>query len=126
MKSKSPRFWTLIVLAGAVLAPALSMAQENSYSLIAGTYELDTGSRTLTFKIVLKEAKLYFDALIQGQEPQVMTLVPGQSLTFSSVDPNGDDIVLAFDKDALGRIPGCTITLPARNIETKAVKIEKK
>ena len=42
------------------------------------------------------------------------------------LDPNGDEMILAFTKDDKGKITGCTVNLPARGIEAKATKTETK
>ena len=127
MKPNKRRAWTLaFLLVGLSLVPAMIIAQEKIYAEIAGDYNLDLGGRTLPFKIVLKEAKLFFDAGVQGQDPQVMTPVQGKDLTFTSIDPNGDEVVFTFVKDPQGKITGCTVYVPSRYAEAKAVKVEKK
>jgi hypothetical protein len=127
MKPNKRRAWMLaFLLAGLSLVPAMIIAQENIYAEIAGDYNLDLGGRTLPFKIVLKEAKLFFDAGVQGQDPQVMMPVQGKDLTFTSIDPNGDEVVFTFVKEPQGKITECTVYVPSRNAEAKAVKVEKK
>jgi hypothetical protein len=127
MKPNKRRAWTLaFLLVGLSLVPMMITAQEKIYAEIAGDYNLDLGGRILPFKIVLKEAKLFFDAGIQGQDPQVMTPVQGKDLTFTSIDPNGDEVVFTFVKDPQGKITGCTVYVPSRYAEAKAVKVEKK
>ena len=127
MKPNKRRAWTLaFLLVGLSLVPAMIIAQEKIYAEIAGDYNLDLGGRTLPFKIVLKEAKLFFDAGVQGQDPQVMTPVQGKDLTFTSIDPNGDEVVFTFVKEPQGKITECTVYVPSRNAEAKAVKVEKK
>lgn len=127
MKPNKRCAWTLaFLLVGLSLVPEMIIAQEKIYAEIAGDYNLDLGGRILPFKIVLKEAKLFFDAGIQGQDPQVMTPVQGKDLTFTSIDPNGDEVVFTFVKDPQGKITECTVYVPSRNAEAKAVKVEKK
>lgn len=124
----SPRFlvWTVAVLAVSLsLFPASARAQDKLLAEILGDYDLQLNTRTLPFKIVLQEGKFYFDALVPGGEPAAMAPVLGKDLTYTSWDPNGDQIVLAFTKDPQGKITSCTVAIPVRNIEAKAVKIAK-
>ena len=119
--------WTLaILIAGFLPSPTSGAFQDKLTVEIAGDYDLDVGGRILPFKILLKEAKLFFDAQVEGLEPQVMTPVPGKDLTFTSTDPNGDEVIFAFVKDPQGKIMGCAIFVSSRNAEAKAVKVERK
>jgi hypothetical protein len=113
----------LIAFIGAF--PRTAPAQEKIYAEIAGDYNLDLGNRILPFTIVLKDTKLFFDAQVPGQDPQAMTPVQGKDLTFKSVDPNGDEFSLAFIRNDQKIITGCTVSLPSRGVEAKAVKILK-
>jgi hypothetical protein len=101
-------------------------AQENWLSRIAGDYLLDAGDRTLPFKILIVEGKPFFDAQIPGQDPQPMKPVAGKDLTYDSVDPRGNDFVLAFIKSDDGKITGCRVTVAASGTEVMATKVEKK
>jgi hypothetical protein len=101
-------------------------AQENWLSRIAGDYLLDAGDRTLPFKILIVEGQPFFDAQIPGQDPQPMKPVAGKDLTYESVDPRGNDFVMAFIKDDTGKITSCRVTVGASGIEVMAAKVEKK
>ena len=79
----------------------------------------------LPFKVVLKDAKLFFDAQVPpNQDPQAMTPVQGKDLTFTSFDPNGDEFSMAFSvtirkKSRVARFLCCP------GVEAKAAKVEK-
>jgi len=114
----------LIAILAAI--PMASGAQEKLYPEIAGAYDMDLGGRVIPFKVLLQEGKLFFDAGVPGQDPQTMTTVPDKELTFKSIDPNGDEVLFTFLKDAQQKITGCTVFVPSRNAEATAVKVEKK
>lgn len=115
----------LLVAAIGLTAP-LAPAQDKALEGIAGDYLMDFGNRTLPFTVILKDAKLFFDAGIPGQEPQPMTPVSGKELTFASIDPNGDDVTFVFVLNAQKKITGCKISVPAQGAEAEARKVEKK
>ncbi|MFC1783457.1 hypothetical protein ACFL02_07710, partial [Planctomycetota bacterium] len=94
------------------------------YVEIAGDYELDIG-RILPFKVLFKGEKLYFDALVEGLEPEEMRLAAGKEMVFESIDPNGDEVTFSFYRDSLGRISGCTVVIPVRGTQAEAAKIIK-
>jgi hypothetical protein len=124
---KRPKIMTLAMLITILAAiPMANGAQEKLYPEIAGAYDMDLGGRVIPFKVLLQEGKLFFDAGVPGQDPQSMTIVTDKELTFKSIDPNGDEVLFTFLKDAQQKITGCTISVPSRNAEATAVKIEKK
>ncbi|MFC1493140.1 hypothetical protein ACFL6O_04205 [candidate division KSB1 bacterium] len=93
------------------------------YSEIAGEWELDVGGRLIPFKLVLENDKLYFDAGIEGLDHEEMIPVEDEDMKFESVDPNGDDVEFTFKRDEAGKISGCTVYIPSRDVEAEAVKI---
>jgi hypothetical protein len=113
-----------LLAAGLGLMPMISAAQDKIPADVVGDYTIDYGGRTIPFKIVLQTDKLFFDALVPGGSPAPMTPVEGQALTFKSIDPNGDEIILAFPKDDQGKIRSCMISIPSRGMEVKADKVE--
>jgi hypothetical protein len=122
---KMTRIWTLMLtVAALMMLPGTVPAQDKIPADMAGDYVIDTGSRTIPFKITLQADKLFFDAGVPGQTAQPMTPVEGKALTYKSLDPNGDEMILVFGKDDKGKITGCTISLAARGIETTAQKVE--
>jgi len=106
------------------MIPLSAPAQEKIYAEIAGDYNLDLGNQMLPFKIVLKDTKLFFDAQVPGQDPQPLTPVQGKDLTFTSLDPNGDEVSFAFKQNDQKKITGCTLSLSSRGVEAKAAKVE--
>jgi len=116
--------WILAAVS-AILSPlsAIPWPQEKLAAEIAGDYDLQLDTRILPFKILLKEGKLFFDALVPGGDPQALVPVQGQELKFTTSDPNGDEVVLTFAKDPQGKITGCTVFIPVRNAEATAVKV---
>lgn len=127
MKTKTTRVWSLLLAVAALaLLPGTAPAQDKVPAGIAGDYLIDTGTRTLPFTMIIQADKLLFDAQIPGGTAQPMTPVEGKALTFKGLDPNGDEMILAFLKDDQGKITGCTVTLPARGMEVKATKVEAK
>jgi hypothetical protein len=125
MISRHSRFVVLAFLAaGLGLMPMISPAQDKIPADIAGDYVIDSGGRAIPFKIVLQIDKVFFDALVPGGSLAPMTPVEGQALTFKSIDPKGDEIVLAFPKDDQGKIRSCMISIPSRGMEVKADKVE--
>jgi hypothetical protein len=126
MKKNARFVWTTALLVAMIGMISLSApAQEKAYAEIAGDYNLELGNRVLPFKVVLKDAKLFFDAQVPGQDPQPMTPVQGKDLTFMSVDPNGDEFNMAFFRNDQKKITGCTVSLPSRGVEAKAAKVDK-
>lgn len=116
--------WTAAILTVSLpLLPASARVQDKLLAGIVGDYDLQLNTRTLPFKIVLKEGKFYFDALVPGGEPPLLAPVQGKDLTFKTYDPNDDEIVLTFTRDPQGKITGCTVAIPVRNIEATAVKV---
>ena len=115
----------LLLISVCVLMPPGSPAQDKTLEEIAGEYNLDLGNRMLPFIITIKDAKPFFDALVPGLDPQPMTPVQGKELTFSSVDPNGNDVVFAFIADGQKKITGCMVSVPAQGMEVKAEKVKK-
>lgn len=125
MLSRHSRMVMLALLAaGLGLMPMISPAQDKIPADIAGDYLINTGERTIPFKIVIQTDKLFFDALVPGGSLAPMTPVEGHALTYKSIDPNGDEIVLAFPKDDQGKIRSCMISIPSRGMEVKADKVE--
>jgi hypothetical protein len=126
MKKHARFVWTMALLVAIFgMIPLSAPAQEKTYAEIAGDYNLDLGNRLLPFKVVLKDAKLFFDAQTPDQNPQPMTPVQGKDLTFTTFDPNGDEFSLAFIRNDQKKITGCTVSLPSRGVEAKATKVEK-
>ncbi len=127
MKTKTTRVWTLLLaIAALALLPGTAPAQDKVPADIAGDYLIDMGGRTLPFTMTVQTDKVFFDAQIPGGTAQLMTPVEGKALTYKGLDPNGDEMILGFIKDDKGKITGCTISLPARGLETKATKVEAK
>ena len=125
MMKKTARIWTLMLtVAALMMLPGTVPAQDKIPADIAGDYVIDAGGRTLPFKITLQADKLFFDAGVPGQTAQPMTPVEGKALTYKSLDPNGDEMILVFAKNDKGKITSCAITLPARGIETTGQKVE--
>jgi hypothetical protein len=119
--------WVLAALAlGSSPLLTSALVQDTLLTEITGDYEMQLSTRTVPFKIQLKEGKLYFDALVPGGVPPVLTAVQDKDLTFTTYDPNDDEIVLTFAKDPQGKITGCKIFIPVRDVEAAAVKIVKK
>ena len=118
-------FGTMIFAIAAFGSIAAAQTQDKIYKDLAGDYKLELGDRTLPFAIVLKDGKLLFDALLPGRDGAVMTPVEGKELTFTCLDPNGNDTVFVFALDAAKRVTGCTVSLPAQGIVAEARKIEK-
>jgi len=54
-----------------------------------------------------------------------MTPVQGKNLTFSSTDPNGNEVVFAFLADDQKKITGCMFSVPIQGVEAKAEKVKK-
>ncbi len=127
MKTKTTRVWFLLLAIAALgMVSGVAMAQDKVPADIAGDYLIDTGSRTWPFTIIVQADKVLFDAQIPGGTAQPMTPVEGKALTYKGLDPNGDEMILAFTKDDKGKITGCMVSLPARGIEAKATKAEAK
>ena len=127
MKTKTTRVWTLLLaIAALALLPGTAPAQDKIPAGIAGDYLIDMGDRTWPFTMTVQIDKIFFDAQIPGGTAQPLTPVEGKALTYKGLDPNGDEMILAFTKDDKGKITGCTVSLPARGLETKATKVEAK
>ena len=127
MMKKMTRVWTLLLTVAALaLLPGTAPAQDKIPAGIAGDYLIDTGTRTLPFTIIVQADKILFDAQIPGGTAAPLTPVEGKALTYKGLDPNGDEMILAFLKDDQGKITGCTVSLPARGMEAKATKVEAK
>ena len=107
------------------LAAEAAPAQNQVYEEIAGDYILDANGRELPFTVFYKDGKLTFDAGIPDRESQPMTPVAGKDLTFMSIDPNGDEMIMVFSRNDQKKIAGCKVSLPSRGIETDARKVEK-
>ncbi|MCP4724107.1 MAG: hypothetical protein GY863_03675 [bacterium] len=122
---------SILILICILLITSISFAQNidqeankvKLYTEIAGEWELDVGGRLIPFRLVLENDKLYFDAGIEGIDPEEMVPVKDEEMKFESVDPNGDDVEFTFKKDENGKITGCTIYIPSRDAEAEAVKI---
>ena len=54
-----------------------------------------------------------------------MAPVKGKALTFTCLDPNGNETVFVFALNAAKRVTGCTVSLPAQGLVAEARKIEK-
>jgi hypothetical protein len=127
MMTKTTRVWSLLLAVAALgMVSGLVMAQDKVPAGIAGDYLIDTGTRTLPFTIIVQADKILFDAQIPGGTAAPLTPVEGKALTYKGLDPNGDEMILAFLKDDQGKITGCMVSLPARGMEVKATKVEAK
>jgi hypothetical protein len=127
MKMKTTRVGLLLLTVAALgMVSGVAMAQDKVLAEITGNYLLELSSRTIPFKILLQADKLFFDAEMPGQTAQPLTPVEGKTLTYKGLDPNGDEMILAFTKDDKGKITGCNVSLPSRGIEAKATKTEVK
>ena len=125
MKRTYRIFGTMIFAIAAFSLIAAAQAQDKVYKDLAGEYKLELGDRTLPFTIDFKDGKLLFDALIPGRDGVVMTAVEGKVLTFTCLDPNGNETVFVFALNAAKQVTGCTVSLPAQGIVAEARKIEK-
>ncbi len=113
-----------VSVAAAVIAQE-KVDMQKIYKEIAGDYEMeDPGSgevQIITFFI--EDGELYGGP--EGETPEVIEPVEGETLKFTASTPDGQEFELTFNRDEdTKKIISCTLSVPAMGMELEMKKIK--